>query len=265
MIDTASLKTRQVIFVPRTERNQTAQGFLTSSWARTKRPQKRQNYHHLADRARIVANCRRLVDVVAPGESTLRSEESATLLAAKIKEREIGEEAMRDWLWDLCSARLLRARSDLFLPGWKVSRGWKGRESLMVRSGLCLGWRTLASVLSGKGGHRLPQFRFYAGHDSPGAKLGILRSPKCRGRAGRGGLRVQVSTPSAAEKDERYIEQKMTGSIYAVANTWAGPGQRWFTTASVSSANHPDVHQPPAICEYAGPAMFRPGDKKAGC
>jgi hypothetical protein len=64
-----------------------------------------------------------------------------------------------------------------------------------------------------------------------------------------------------------YIEHKMTGSVYAVRNTWKAPvaDNEWFSyRIRVVGKTIQTFINDKLICEYAeGPSPFRPDDKKA--
>lgn len=77
-------------------------------------------------------------------------------------------------------------------------------------------------------------------------------------------LQVINSNPPADEHGG-YIERKMTGSIYAVRNTWKSPvsDNQWFTyRIMVSGKTIRTWINDQLICEYTEPeAPYRPGDK----
>jgi hypothetical protein len=78
-------------------------------------------------------------------------------------------------------------------------------------------------------------------------------------------LQVINSNPPA-EKMNGYIEHKMTGSIYAVRNTWVAPAKdnEWFNyRIKVVGKTIQTFINDQLICEYAEPEnAFRPPDKK---
>jgi hypothetical protein len=78
-------------------------------------------------------------------------------------------------------------------------------------------------------------------------------------------LQVINSNPPA-EKMDGYIEHKMTGSIYAVRNTWRAPvaDNIWFNyRIRVAGKTSQTFINDELICEYAeAPGAFRPKDKK---
>lgn len=78
-------------------------------------------------------------------------------------------------------------------------------------------------------------------------------------------LQVINSNPPA-EKTGGYIEYKMTGSIYAIRNTWTAPAKdhEWFTyRIRVVGKTIQTFINDKLICEYAEPQdPWRPEDKK---
>jgi hypothetical protein len=79
-------------------------------------------------------------------------------------------------------------------------------------------------------------------------------------------MNSRSSTPTAAEKMGGYIEYKMTGSIYAVRNTWQAPvaDTEWFTyRIRVVGKTIQTFINDKLICEYAERRMpSGPDDKK---
>jgi hypothetical protein len=77
-------------------------------------------------------------------------------------------------------------------------------------------------------------------------------------------LQVINSNPPA-EKMNNYIEHKMTGSVYAVRNTWKTPAtdNQWFNyRIRVVGKTLQTFINDQLVCEYAEPAnAFRPQDK----
>ena len=103
---------------------------------------------------------------------------------------------------------------------------------------------------------------------SPGANSGVYvhtkRQPEGWPAAGYE-LQVINSNPPA-EKMNGYIEHKMTGSVYAVRNTWKAPApdNEWFNyQIRVVGKTIQTFVNDRLICEYAEPAnAFRAPDKK---
>lgn len=154
------------------------------------------------------------------------------------------------------------------LAGWKAA---EKPESWVVEDG--------AFVSRGDRSHL-----FYAGkvakHDfknfelsadvmtSPGANSGIYVHTKWQGPGWpEAGYELQViNSNPPAEKMGGYVEHKMTGSIYAVRNTWIAPAKdnEWFNyRIRVVGKTIQTFINDQLVCEYAEPAnAFRPDDKK---
>jgi hypothetical protein len=104
---------------------------------------------------------------------------------------------------------------------------------------------------------------------SPGANSGIYVHTRWQGPGWpAAGYELQViNSNPPAETMNGYIEHKMTGSIYAVRNTWAAPAKDnvWFNyRIRVVGKTIQTFINDQLICEYAEPpAAFRPDDKKA--
>jgi hypothetical protein len=161
------------------------------------------------------------------------------------------------------------------LQDGKSLAGWKANnrpESWVVQDG----------VFVTQGG---PSHLFYVGkiakHDfrnfefsaevmtSPGANSGIYVHTKLQAAEDwpSAGYELQViNSNPPAEKMNGYIEHKMTGSIYAVRNTWVAPAKdnEWFNyRIRVVGKTIQTFINDKLVCEYAEPANpFRPDDKK---
>jgi hypothetical protein len=103
---------------------------------------------------------------------------------------------------------------------------------------------------------------------SPGANSGIYVHTKWQGPGWpAAGYELQViNSNPPAERLNGYIEHKMTGSIYAVRNTWQAPAKdnEWFNyRIRVVGKTIQTFINDKLICEYAEPVgAFRPDDKK---
>jgi hypothetical protein len=104
---------------------------------------------------------------------------------------------------------------------------------------------------------------------SPGANSGVYVHTKWQGPGWpAAGYELQViNSNPPPETMDGYIEHKMTGSIYAVRNTWTAPARdnEWFNyrIRVVGNTLQTFVNDQ-LVCEYAEPAdAFRPEDKKA--
>jgi hypothetical protein len=103
---------------------------------------------------------------------------------------------------------------------------------------------------------------------SPGANSGIYAHTKFQGPGWpEAGYELQViNSNPPAERMNGYIEHKMTGSVYAVRNTWIAPAKdnEWFNyRIRVVGKTIQTFIDGQLICEYAEPEnAFRPPDKK---
>ena len=154
------------------------------------------------------------------------------------------------------------------LAGWQAS---KRPESWVVEDGVFVT-------------HGGPSHLFYVGkigkHDfrnlelsadvmtSPGANSGIYVHTKLLPEDWpSAGYELQViNSNPPAEKMNGYIEHKMTGSVYAVRNTWVGPVKdgEWFNyRIRVVGKTIQTFINDKLICEYVEPEnAFRPDDKQ---
>jgi hypothetical protein len=103
---------------------------------------------------------------------------------------------------------------------------------------------------------------------SPGANSGIYVHTRLADEdwpAAGYELQVINSNPPA-EKMDGYVEHKMTGSVYAVRNTWIAPVKdgEWFNyRIRVVGKTIQTFINDQLVCEYAEPAdAYRPSDKK---
>lgn len=103
---------------------------------------------------------------------------------------------------------------------------------------------------------------------SPGANSGIYVHTRLQGPGWpAAGYELQViNSNPPAERMGGYIENKMTGSIYAVRNTWVAPvkDNEWFNyRIRVVGKTIQTFINGRLICEYAEPEnAFRPPDKQ---
>jgi hypothetical protein len=104
---------------------------------------------------------------------------------------------------------------------------------------------------------------------SPGANSGVYVHTKWQGPGWpAAGYELQVinSNPSAAKAGD-YVEHKMTGSVYAVRNTWAAPAKddEWFNyRIRVVGKTLQTFVNDNLVAEYAeGPSDYRAPDKTA--
>jgi hypothetical protein len=154
------------------------------------------------------------------------------------------------------------------LAGWKAA---ERPESWIVEDGAFVshGERAHLFYVGKVGKHDFKNFEFSADvMTSPGANSGIYVHTKWQGPGWpEAGYELQViNSNPPAEKMNGYIEYKMTGSIYAVRNTWVSPAKdnEWFSyRIKVVGKTIQTFINDKLICEYAEPEnAFRPPDKK---
>jgi hypothetical protein len=154
------------------------------------------------------------------------------------------------------------------LAGWKAA---ERPESWVVEDGAFVtrGDRAHLFYVGKVGKHDFKNFEFSADvMTSPGANSGIYAHTKWQGPGWpEAGYELQViNSNPPAEKMNGYIEYKMTGSIYAVRNTWVAPAKdgEWFNyRIRVVGKIIQTFINDQLICEYAEPEnAFRPPDKK---
>jgi hypothetical protein len=155
------------------------------------------------------------------------------------------------------------------LAGWKAS---KRAESWVVEDGAFVTHGGPSHLFyTGKvGKHDFRNFEFSAEvMTSPGANSGIYVHTKLADEdwpAAGYELQVINSNPPA-EKMNGYVEHKMTGSIYAVRNTWIAPAKdyQWFKyRIRVVGKTIQTFIDDQLVCEYAEPAAaYRPANKAA--
>ncbi|HEU5133623.1 MAG TPA: DUF1080 domain-containing protein, partial [Steroidobacteraceae bacterium] len=154
------------------------------------------------------------------------------------------------------------------LAGWKAA---ERPESWVVEDGAFVsrGDRSHLFYVGKVAKHDFRNFEFQAEvMTSPGANSGIYVHTKWQGPGWpEAGYELQViNSNPPAETMNGYIEHKMTGSIYAVRNTWAAPARdnEWFNyRIRVVGKTIQVFINDFLFCEYAEPAnAFRPDDKK---
>src|SRR6187402_123563 len=153
------------------------------------------------------------------------------------------------------------------LAGWKAA---ERPESWIVEDGAFVthGERAHLFYVGKVGKHDFKNFEFSADvMTSPGANSGIYAHTKWQGPGWpEAGYELQViNSNPPAEKMIGYIEYKMTGSVYAVRNTWKAPANdnEWFNyRIRVVGKTIQTFINDQLVCEYAEPAnAFRPKDK----
>jgi hypothetical protein len=185
---------------------------------------------------------------------------------------------MKHRVWLACA--LVCAATQVFAQDWsplqngKSLAGWtasKSPEAWVVEDGVFTTHGGPSHLFyTGKvGKHEFRNFEFAAEvMTSPGSNSGIYVHTKLR--AGEdwpaAGYELQViNSNPPAERMNGYIEHKMTGSIYAVRNTWVAPAKdnEWFSyRIRVVGKTIQTFINDKLVCEYAeAPNAFRPPDK----
>jgi hypothetical protein len=174
----------------------------------------------------------------------------------------------------LLAAPVFSADQWIALQDGKTMAGWKAAErpeSWGVEDGAFVshGERAHLFYVGKVAKHEFRNFEFYADvMTSPGANSGIYVHTKFQGPGWPdAGYELQViNSNPPAEKMNGYIEHKMTGSIYAVRNTWRAPvaDNVWFSyRIRVVGKTIQTFINDKLVCEYAeAPNEFRPDDKK---
>jgi hypothetical protein len=175
----------------------------------------------------------------------------------------------------LCVAPQLFAQDWTALQDGKSLAGWqagKSPESWVVEDGVFVthGGPSHLFYVGKVGKHDFRNFELSAEiMTSPGANSGIYVHTKLK--LGEdwpsAGYELQViNSNPPAEKMNGYIEHKMTGSIYAVRNTWEAPAKdnEWFNyRIRVVGKTIQTFIDDELVCEYAEPEnAFRPDDKQ---
>ncbi|MDZ7371209.1 MAG: DUF1080 domain-containing protein, partial [candidate division KSB1 bacterium] len=118
------------------------------------------------------------------------------------------------------------------LNGWKAAehpKSWKIENGALVTSGP----RSHLFYVGPVNGARFKNFEFYAEvMTTPNSNSGIYihTAWQAKGWPSKG-YECQIINSTPAPEPGKYIERKMTGSIYAVRNVWKSPAQdnEWFT------------------------------------
>ncbi len=174
----------------------------------------------------------------------------------------------------LVLAPLASAQDWIPLQDGKSLAGWKAAErpeSWVVEDGMFVsrGERSHLFYVGKVAKHDFRNFELSADvMTSPGANSGIYVHTKWQGPGWpAAGYELQViNSNPPAEKMGGYIEHKMTGSIYAVRNTYVAPAKddEWFNyRIRVVGKTIQTYIDDKLICEYAeAENPFRPDDKK---
>jgi hypothetical protein len=160
------------------------------------------------------------------------------------------------------------------LQDGKTLAGWQAAEkpeSWIVEDGMFVthGERSHLFYVGKVAKHAFKNFELSADVMTvPGTNSGIYVHTKWQGPGWPdAGYEIQViNSNPPAERMNGYIEHKMTGSIYAVRNTWVAPAKdnEWFNyRIRVVGKTIQTFINDQLVCEYAEPAdAFRPDDKK---
>jgi len=185
---------------------------------------------------------------------------------------------MKHRVWLACA--LLCAAPQIFAQDWiplqdgKTLKGWQPAENprtWVVENGVFVtrGDRSHLFYVGKVAKHDFRNFELSAEvYTEPGSNSGIYVHTKLQGAGWpEAGYEIQViNSNQPAEKMGGYIEYKMTGSIYAVRNTWVAPAKdmEWFNyRIRVVGKTIQTFINDKLVCEYAEPAdAFRPPDKK---
>jgi len=175
----------------------------------------------------------------------------------------------------LCLAPQVLAQEWIALQDGKSMAGWKAPErpeSWAVEEGAFVtrGERSHLYYVGKVSKHDFRNFEFSAEvMTSPGANSGIYVHTKLQPEGWpAAGYELQViNSNPPAETMNGYIEHKMTGSIYAVRNTWIAPAKdnEWFSyRIRVVGKTIQTFINDKLICEYAEPASASRAKDKLG-
>ena len=168
-----------------------------------------------------------------------------------------------------------RAQDWIPLQDGKTLAGWKAPErpeSWAVEDGAFVtrGDRSHLYYVGKVSKHNFRNFEFSAEvMTAPGSNSGIYVHTKFQPEGWpAAGYELQViNSNPPADKTGGYIEYKMTGSIYAVRNTWVAPAKdnEWFNyRIRVVGKTIQTFINDKLICEYAEPANAAREDDKRG-
>jgi hypothetical protein len=164
-------------------------------------------------------------------------------------------------------------------PGWvslfdgKTLAGWQPSErpeSWAIEDGSLVtrGERSHLFYMGAVANHEFKNFELSAEvMTAPGANSGIYVHTRLQGPGfPETGYELQVINSNPPVTGNAYVEHKMTGSIYAIRNTWKAPAQdnEWFRyRVRVVGKTIQTFVNDSLICEYTEPeSPFRPSDKR---
>src|SRR5215831_4424021 len=186
---------------------------------------------------------------------------------------------MKQVLWIACTAMCLatpavsQAQDWIPLQDGKSLAGWKPAENpktWVVEDGAFVsrGDRSHLFYVGKVSKHDFRNFELSAEvYTEPGSNSGIYIHTRLQGPGWpAAGYEMQIiNSNPPAERMGGYIEHKMTGSIYAVRNTWVAPvaDDVWFNyRIRVVGKTIQTFINDRLVCEYAEPAQaYRPPDK----
>lgn len=154
------------------------------------------------------------------------------------------------------------------LEGWQAN---ERPESFAIEDGAIVtrGDRSHLFYTGPVANHEFRNFELMAEvMTTPGSNSGIYAHTKLQGPGfPMAGYELQViNSNPPPPKPGGYVEHKMTGSIYAIRNTWraAVDDNEWFTYGiTVSGRTIQTFINGALVCEYTEPAdTWRPNDKK---
>lgn len=176
--------------------------------------------------------------------------------------------------FSLCLGTYAGAKDWIPLQDGKSLAGWQApeRPASWVAEGdafVSRGERSHLYYVGEVAGHDFHNFEVSLEvMSSPGANSGVYVHTRLQPEGWpAAGYELQViNSNPPAETTGGYIEYKMTGSVYAVRNTWIAPAKdnEWFNyRIRVVGKTIQTFVNDRLICEYAEPAnAFRPDDKK---
>lgn len=175
----------------------------------------------------------------------------------------------------LCASTSLLAQDWVPLQDGKSLAGWKPAEnpaSWVFEDGAFVsrGDRSHLFYVGKVAKHDFHNFELSADvMTTPGANSGIYVHTRWQGPGWpAAGYELQViNSNPPAERMNGYIEHKMTGSVYAVRNTWVAPAKdgAWFNyRIRVVGKTIQTFIDDQLVCEYAEPASPYRTDEKSG-
>lgn len=155
----------------------------------------------------------------------------------------------------------------------KTLAGWQPSErpeswAIEDRSLVTRGERSHLFYVGAVANHEFKNFELYAEViTTPGSNGGIYVHTRLQGPGfPEAGYEMQVINSNRPVTGDAYVEHKMTGSIYAIRNTWKAPAKdnEWFRyRIRVVGKTIQTFINDTLTCEYTEPeSPFRPADKR---